>query len=583
MMTFLAKGASPLHYNYLMIPVLSLLLSSFAFSETDSQLPASLEEAPQIHKQHITYLMRRGECQAAVDLYKDYYKTLKQHDFEVLQELALILLEQGAHSEEPEKQIISLYGSAIAGISSSIDILEAGIKSHHPESQIAAIQFLGQIQDDRCDELLIKAMSSEYLGVRIEAAYQLAVRKHPVITGQIEALMYRIPHEFRAFFPSFFALIGTSDAIRVLRHLMDDSLDSVRIEAILSAARYERDDLLPIIRASLTHLNSAEQEACATALGFLKDSKSIPSLKKLSSKSSTTLKLALSRALYQLGDLSQAEHILEMAQAKDLFAIAMLADIPESEDVLARLVRDPHLQVRLNAVISLLKLRDPRCQAPLFEFLIKDTKDIGFQPQFSMGRSMMAWKAIPSLAQHAKESYYDLQAVSLSLRETLLRDALELPQQDFLVIAERIFDIGQTELVPLLVSLLENLQTPDAIKLLEKKAQKAGAPLIRSYCNLALFRLKLEGPYEERLYEWISQKKRADMIRFRPVVPWGMRLDNSPFELTPEESSNLLIQSYEALADRHDEKGIDLLLDAIRDGHPTNRYVLAGLLIRTIQ
>ena len=55
------------------------------------------------------------------------------------------------------------------------------------------------------------------------------------------------------------------------------------------------------------------------------------------------------------------------------------------------------------------------------------------------------------------------------------------------------------------------------------------------------------------------------------------------FTLTPKETSRLLIEAYETLAESHEMEGIDLLIEAIRLGHKKNRYALAGLLLKAIQ
>jgi len=43
------------------------------------------------------------------------------------------------------------------------------------------------------------------------------------------------------------------------------------------------------------------------------------------------------------------------------------------------------------------------------------------------------------------------------------------------------------------------------------------------------------------------------------------------------------LQSFEAIAEKHDLEGIDILLDAIHDGNEKNRYALAGLLLKALQ
>ncbi len=567
----------------------SLLCFSPAFGgDVLAEAPAEEKRAEKENKPnklHILYLLQTREFNRAIDLYQNYREELGRHDFEVLQQMGLIILEQGARSQDPATQLTSIFGSHIAGIAASVDILESGITSSQPQTQIAAIHYLGQLQDDRCEELLTKAMSSDYFFTRMEAAQQLAFRKAPAAVGQIESLMYKIPPQMRFFFPQFFALIGTADAISLLKGMMDDPFHMTRIEAILSAARFGRDDLLPMIRSRATHLNVAEQEACATAIGDLKDSKSLPILKKLSQSPSSNVKLAARNALYTLGDDASKEEIIALAKERNLFAITLLGEIQGSEEALLPLIKDPDLQVRFNAVFALLKHNDPRVAHALFEFLIRDSRDLGFQPQYSVGNSLMSWKVIPSAQQHQMELQGDLMTLSLNVREYLLRECLELNPETFLEIASVLFDTRQTDLIPLLISLIQNLQTPEAIELLSHKAQTAGAPLTRTYCNLALLRLKKGEQYKTAIKNWISAKKTTEMIRFRPMLPWNTRLaeKSSPFELTPEEHSRLLIECYQTIAMEHDDQSIDTILEGLKSGHSNNRSVLAGLLIQAIQ
>jgi HEAT repeat protein len=539
-----------------------------------------------LNRSYIAYLMQSKEFDKALGMYQKFRKTSKQHDFETLEQIALSLLDQGAHSSDSKERLLSMFGSAVASTPFPMEVLESGLSNSDPQTQMASIFFLNQMQDDRSDELLTKALSSEFLLVRMEAAYHLAVRKHKKATGLIEALMFKLPPQLHAYFPQFFALIGNLDATLVLRKLMDDRNLSVRIEAILNAARHQRDDLISIIRSAATHSNVAEQEACASALGMLKDSKSIGRLKKLATSPAPNVQIAADFSLHILGDGQARNRIAELAKTNNLFAITLLGDIEGSEEVLIPLLRHEDQQVRFNAALAVLKRRSSLSLPILCEILIKDSRDLGVQPQFSLGKSLTAWKIIGSQKQHAKESFYDLQTLSLNIREQILRDCLELPEKDFLKVAALIFEHKQIDLIPLLVNLLENLQTKEALTLLEQNALAAGLPLVRTYCNLALFRLKHPGHHEHSLKEWIKQKQETEMIQFRPLIPWNLRPADAPassFELTPDESSRLLIEAYEALADRHDLEGIDCIIQGIRKGNPQNRYVLAGLLMRAIQ
>ncbi len=363
--------------------------------------------------------------------------------------------------------------------------------------------------------------------------------------------------------------------------MIDDPNPMVRIASILSAAQHRRDDLLPMIRALATHANIAEQEACATAIGTLKDSKSIPLLKRMTRSTTPEVRLAALSSLYHLGELSSKEAIEEIAHTGNLFAIQELATITGSEETLTLLVQHSERHIRLNASMALLERKDPHAIPGILEILLRDSKDLGFQPTFSLGHSLKAWKVIPSSQQHSKEPFMDLSPISLGLREHLLTLALELPEPHFLRIADQIFQTNQLDLVPKTCLLLENMRTENALRLLRSYALD-GHPLTRAYCSLILFRLKEEGPYEQAIYSWIARSKKEALLKFRPNLPRNQQLSSSGL-LTPEERSRLLIESYATIASSHTEQSIDTLLEVIQESHENNRYALAGLLLRAIQ
>jgi HEAT repeat protein len=568
-------------FSYLFL-ILPLFSSIGQCQEPVSILPEAAQEE-KISKLQIIYLAQSREYKKAIELYKKYKSQIGKNDFTVLEHLSKAILEQGSRSQDSHTQLLSIYASSLAGVSSPIDILEAGMSSTNMHTQLASLQLMARVQDDQIDYMLQKAMSSDFLYTRLEAAYILAARKSRIATGQVEALMHKLPPQLGYLFPELFALIGTSESMNILRHMMDDPFHPVRVEAILSAARHGRDDLLPTIRSCSTHVDIAEQEACAAALGYLKDSASLKRLKKLSLSPSDNVKLAALQSLHCLGDLQAKQEIIEMAKNKNLFAITLLGDISDSEDTLLSLAHDENLSIKLNAALALLKRKDPRSIIYLKEFLLRDSRDIGFQPYSSTGNSLRAWKVISSTQQHAKQSYYDLMAISLSVRESILVDALELSEDAFINIAKIVMDYRQNELIPVLVHLLENHKGSKALELLKTRSQSAGAPLLRAYCNLALYRLKEKGPYKENMKSWVQSKQSQEIVQFRHSLPWAAKLNESNFELTPQENSALLIESYQVLAEEHTEESIDFLLDSLHQGQPANIPILAGILLKALQ
>ena len=63
----------------------------------------------------------------------------------------------------------------------------------------------------------------------------------------------------------------------------------------------------------------------------------------------------------------------------------------------------------------------------------------------------------------------------------------------------------------------------------------------------------------------------------------SVREGKSPYQLTPEETSGFLIEALDALSQKREERNIVYLLTLMKDGHPKNRFALAGLLLRCLR
>ena len=533
-------------------------------------------------KMQALYLMQQKKIEESIERYREVARISGRHDFEVLQQMGLILLQKGIQSEDPQTFLMTLFGAGLSNSARALEILERGLEHADPQVQLLTLNFIAKQEDDRADELLNRAMSSDFLATRMEAAFHLALKKHPHAVGQIEGLMFRLPPVFKPYFPTLFALIGTNDATAVLKRLIEDTDTPVRVESILQVANTGRDDFLPLLRKRLSLSNIAELEAICFSMGALKDSSAIPKLKKLSASPTESIRISSALALLRLGDRSAVSSLQEMAKNRNLFAIAALGAVSQSEELLAELVLSSDLQIRINAAVALLQLRDARCCPVLKEMLIQDARDLAFHPYGSIGRTLTAWKAVPSAELRSKDQTVDL-SFSLAMREHLLRESIHLSEEKFLELAYLIFERQQNDLVPTLISLLENLQTDKALDLLKLGAEQLSKPLIRDYCHLALYRLKQEGPFEEYVNNWVMHQKGSELIRLAPLLPWKYRLEQPDYTLTPDETSRLLIESFLSIANQRDERSIDFLLKAIQSGNPQNRFALMGLLMRATE
>lgn len=532
---------------------------------------------------HILFLMHTGDTAQALEEYKKYQNEVGSHDFELIERIGLILLDQGFRSRDIETQLLAMYGAGISINEKALYIIEDGLTSGQPELELISLSLLSRFQNDRADQAIHRAMASNSLLIRFEAALQLANKKDARALGQIDALMAKVDEAVWPLFAQIYSVLGTPLAKKTLRKFLSHHDENVRIATILSLAEHSHDDFLPFIRRLASHHEPAQQEACAAALGLLKDETSAPHLMRLARSPHLNTRLAALYALYQLGRQEVKDEIESLAKTQDLFAINLLGDLPGSEEALASLIKHKNVHVSFNAAIALLKLGDRRGMPLISEILFKNNRDMGALKITSQGKSLSALKVVSSIQQQFKDKPLALETF-LDLREAILVKAIDLPEPDFLALAQIIFETQQNDLVPALIAILENHPTPAVVNLLKKYQQKVGAPLIRNYCNLALYRLKENGPYADNLRQWTTQQKNIDLIRFRPVLPWDLReKEANIFQLTPQETSRLLVEAFESFVSTQDNQGIDMLISIIQTGNPKNKYALIGLLMRAIQ
>lgn len=555
---------------------LFFILLTFSFIRDLTGIENSKEQ------NRILYLIQSGDTKTALEMYQQHHDLNQQHDRELLQQIGLVLLDQGARSSDPEIQLLTYFGAGISANDRALYILENGLKSSSPQIQLVCLNLLMRCQNDHAEEILIQAMSSQIPIIRLECAYHLCEQKMPLAVPQTEALMNKVDKEFICIFPQFYAMVGDERSNKILRRFLASPDEKVRIETIRCITLYNRENLLSGVRQLATHHNRAQEEACAAALGAMNDSSSIPKLQALSSSCCSNVKLASLNSLIHLGHLEALLEIKNCANSGNLFAIQLLGGFADTEELLWKLCQNQNKQIQINAALALLERQDPRCLDIISTILIPDARDIALLPMTSPGKSLHSWKVVSSAKQNFEKNSINYE-LTLQLREEILRKTLNLPENNFLLLAQRLFEKEQNDLIPTLVTLLENLQTPSSIALLKKYYQKAGAPLVRNYCNLALYRLKEEGNHCEILKTWILQQQQSDFIHFRPIMPRELQSTQYSYQLTPKETSRLLIDSFEAIAQNQEENGIYILLEAIKNGNPINKYALAGLLIRAAQ
>lgn len=557
------------------LPVATAIFLQMNALQASPMLPKSEKRI----QSEILYRAKTGDLKKAVQLYQFFCQQTGRNDLNLVQQIAQAILEQGARCREPEDQLLAVYGAGITADPQLIYILENGLNSQHPIIQIISLQFLEEMPDDRAYQLIKKCMNSPQLGIRYEALAWLSEQKDPDAPSQIESLMHRVDSTLHCFFPPMLALCADSHSTALLRQMIHSTEPLVRLATILAIAECRRDDLLSLIKSGAVHGDPAEQEAAAYAFGILKDHSSIRELERLSRNSFSQLRLAALHSLYLLGRLESRASIEKLAMSGDLFAITLLGEMQGANELLFKLAKSSNLQVRANATMALLNLRDPRCLHTIKELLFKDNRDYILTVQASKGQTLKSWKMIPSCTQQLKDEELAKEK-SKTVREAILEQTAQLPQEHFLKLAQELITAKQLDLFPKLTGLIEKLGTEESVDFLKAQLGLPGNPLIRNYCNLALYRLKEEGPYGSAVIDWIAREWHGELINFNISENSEKKSVNCSYSLSLAETSRLLVDSLVALATQKDPRAIDALLITIAHGNPKNRFALAGLLMQ---
>ncbi len=542
---------------------------------------ASADDLP--HR--ILFLAHRGNHEEALNLYTQKRTETGTHDFRLLRELAIGILEQGANSQDADVQKAVLFAAGVSMDERTLPIIIRGIQSGDPNLQLFCLNILSNQHHEDAYAAVRKTMrAGGHPILRLIATFVLAQQKDPQALTQAEAFYYQFPEEAHVLFPQVFAQFHTKDATKYLRKLLNHPKEEVRIEAILNVVKGSHEELVGQLRMLAAHPQINQLETAAYALGEFKDEKSVPRLKAIANLRHNSTALAAMIALYEIGLKEYHQPVVQMAEEGNLFAINTLGKMPEGKSSLIRLLNSPNQDIRLNAAISLLELRDPAGMPIFSTLLIRDQRDLGFDEISSAGRSQTCWRIIPSISAQPEASL--LEEISLSFKEALLAQTLDLPEEHFLALSEKIVQSRENPLVPAMIELLVNHQSNAGIEFLKKYREKAGAPLIRTYCNLALYKLQEEGPYRDLLFGWIKDHFN-DSIDFRILKPFeGVpQFDDmeSKYKINPDESSRLFIEILEAFNQYKDPDGIDLIVELLRQSPPKKRYPLAGILLHVTQ
>jgi len=125
-------------------------------------------------RNHILYVSNAGKVAEAIQLYRDYTVRTGSQDFELLNQMCLAIMNQGARSDDPEINLLSFFGAGICLNEHAVPILESGLLSSNPQLQIVCLNFLSQVHHDRADHTIKLLFRTPNPIIQLEAAFCLA-------------------------------------------------------------------------------------------------------------------------------------------------------------------------------------------------------------------------------------------------------------------------------------------------------------------------------------------------------------------------------------------------------------------------
>ena len=247
-----------------LLPLLAVSCSKYDKKVVHHDLPIipKSHDAPSSSISHVLYLIQSGKSGDAIDA------TLAMQEQEpyifhegAMKRLGLALIEQGARSRDITDMLTCLYGVGISHDEGALSVVSRAVSFDEPQIQLVAVNVAASFGTQEAIDILEQAMKSNYIIVRLEAAYWLSLKRSDSAHAQLVALMSKVDPQLHELFPQLFVIEGSQGSMDVIKKLLYDQNENVRREAILAIANARRDDFLQDIRLLIKEPSHLQQEA----------------------------------------------------------------------------------------------------------------------------------------------------------------------------------------------------------------------------------------------------------------------------------------------------------------------------------
>lgn len=544
--------------------------------------PLSVEAAcSEAARHHIIQQVCNGNDSGAIALYRQHCPT---PDYPLLREIGFAVLERDARSSEATVQRLALFGIALTADEHAVAFFHEALCSQSPEIQLYALQQLCRYHDAGAEAALRRAMSSPYALMRLEAALLMAQGRFNSALSHVESLMQKCPEELQFIFPEMLIEIGSEGAFQILRKQLMSPCQMVRLAAIHAIAKRSLERFAPYIRTLASQHDNAQLEGCAYALAALKDHQGVPLLTKMTSCSFVETQLAAQLALYKLGYPACKNKIIEIALKGNTFAIQVLPELDNQEELLFQIIQRGDSTIRANATIALLATKDKRAPGLMLEYLSPTSPQPPLVKVYSPGKSLFSYRGAP-LRAYDTPLWETAHELALVQKEQWLEECYACGEAPFLELANALIARRQNDLMPALFQLLGKSYTEATEKFVENCSKLPGYPLARNYALMTMLSKGEKEACYGPLKDWVKQQWQNDLSNFRPKLSKLDNFDNDCFqtELKPTETAKLFLDGLNVLIADQNHESISLLLEGLESSHRSLHSIFAALLVRLSQ
>lgn len=535
-------------------------------------------------------ILQADRTSHSLSLYLNALQTHEDHDFFVLRKIAENCLRQGLFSSDPQIRKGVIIGSGLANSLETLDILSLAMEDPDPIQQLLVLSSLSSYSGKTSNEILLKALSSPYPMIRLEAAYRLAGFKNIKVVDHLHSFIHKLPEEVRALSAAIFLRLETEESDSYIRELLTSPNSVIRNYTALLIGEYKQKRFISTLRKFLTSASTLDQEGALYSLGKLKDGLSYPHIKRLSKKDSPDLSLAAAQAFIDLGNEEEALPILKQQVLEErpraLYTCRSLSKEEGISLLLPVFLSSKHGETQLNAGLSLLHLG---CTHPaLLEYFIS-WLEISHTHQtimltYSPGRATSSWKFTAIMLPDNPSERSRVLSFIHNTEEYVLNLLLQLPNDAFLPYVNRMIRSQKTNLAAKTIAALSQKPQKYSLDILSQAAQLPGEPIIRAYADLALYHLTKEPQYKKLLHKHAIHLVHQTFLfidtESNTPQPQSTYLR---YQVAPEAKAQLMLDILETLVSTKTHEDIRFLIQLMIQTNPKNLPVLSGLLMKMIE